>query len=1158
MNRARYLLFSCLFLSGSTSLVYELLWTRIMSFSLGSTSMAFAAVLAVFFLGLAGGSLLGGRIARGLKSPLRAYAVLELIVGLSAGVLFPLLFRIHHLFALVNASGSESTGFVFRFSVAAVALAVPTVAMGATMPILLEHVRRQGLRFESGLGRLYGVNTLGAFFGVYLATHWLMPHLGLERTYFAAVILNLAVFILAWYAGARPEPIGEAEAGPELDATSHLGGTAPSGGTTLSGAGAGTTATAVTATTLASDRRYRFIGLLLLGTTGFTTLGYEVVWSRVLSISMEGSLYGIGATLGSFLAGIGLGGLVFARASRRLGNPSRLLRAYVSVALCVLAYLALSRLVLPIEGYLLRAITQNLRNVAGIHLAFLTAILALLPITAGFGFLFPAAVAIFNHGGRSLRDPARGAGIAYALNTSCSVAGSLLSASYLMRKFGIEGVVFINVMLMLVSLTLAVLIGEREPKARRAWALTVLFPFVLAAGWWPAIDAKTVLINGYDGKRPSLTGLFQNLAANFNPVNNLKAYKDGVGSTIIVTLGGRAFGIQSNGLPQSGRNMDPPHYNMESSLVGLLPAIHRPDAANALVVGLGAGITAGVLHKAGVPDVEVIELEPSMAAICRSIYPAGQSPLDDSGVVLRLDDARNFLLRNLYRKDSKRWDIIASQPAHPWVSGAADLFTEDMFRLVHRNLSEGGVFCQWFMPAGLDEEALASICNAFGRVFEQVVIYRAIEGGMSGIFFVGAKKHALIDLAAVDRLFRRPALRQLLTLNEHARPVSVLRYAVTTAVPGPEIVRPGPVNQDANAFIETRMPLLPKSLTPSLAKFGGTLFTGLLPGNFSEAGARESLFVLLTIDEISGNLGATRIDGKYEYAYDSLKIGRMKLFARNAPPYFRDYYRVHLDLAEGKSGPDSLDALSRRATGRVMKYQLRYLLLRKWPEYAGPELPDPDFDSLPEGFRHDLGSQWMLSDAESGRFGAAETIAARMATDSAMQSAARLLHAWSAKNPKLLVIDEAGFRALYGRVLTEWSKRTRYLSALQWYCDATGRPDRSKNIRSMMADQENQDVRTLAQKATALKAERNFTAALIAYDHALKLNPGFFNAYLGKAECLGALGRTQDFAVLLRATREIFPVEDVYVFRLQEAFDLAGQASGKTAQAASAPVPVRR
>ena len=952
-------------------------------------------------------------------------------MGVSAGILFPLLFQLHHLFALVNLPGSEPAGAAFRFLVAAVALAVPTIAMGATMPILLEHIRREGLRFESGLGGLYGINTLGAFFGVYLATHWWMPRMGLDKTYFATVALNVIVFLIAYVAGAAPSP---AKAAPA--------------------------AIPVRVPTVVGNARYRIAGLLLLGTTGFTTLGYEVVWGRVLTISMEGSIYGIGATLGSFLAGIGLGGLLFAWAARRLRTPSRVFHAYVAVALCIVAYLALSRLVLPAEGYLLRAITHSIRNTWGLHLSFLTAILALLPITAGFGFMFPAAVTLYNHG---VADPARGAGFAYGLNTLCSVAGSLLSASFLMNKFGIEGVVFLNVMLLLLSLAASVLIAETDPKARRAWAAAVFIPFVLAAGWWPEIDAKTVLVSSFDGKKPSLSGLFQNLAANFHPVNTLKGYKDGVGSTVTVTLTGRSFGIQSNGLPQSGRSMDPPHYNMESSLVGLYPAIHRPDAANALVVGLGAGITAGVLHKAGIPDVEVIELEKSMAAICRSIYPPGQSPLDEPGVTLRQDDARNFLVRNLYRKDSKRWDIIASQPAHPWVSGAADLFTEDMFRLVHRNLSDDGVFCQWFMPSGLDEEAFASICNAFGKVFGRVALYRTTNAS-NGLYFIGSKGDARIDLAAVEELFHRPELLELLTLNEHSRPVNVLRYAVTTALAGPAIGRPGPVNTDANAFIETRMPLLPKSAGASLDKYGGNAFTGLLPESFTAAGTGESLFVLLSIDELSGNLGTGAGPGER----DSARISRLELFARNAPEPFREYYRMHMALAAGRLGPDSLDAVSRRTAGRMMKYQLRYLLLRKWPGFAGPESPDADFDSLPESFRSQVGSQWLLSNAESGRFAAAEALGKRIAADTSMVHAARLLHAWSAKDAKLLTLDEAAFRALYARMLTEWTKRPEYLSALQWYCEATGRQGRAKAVKGAMALQESNQVEALAAKADGL------------------------------------------------------------------------------------------
>src|SRR5207344_1174682 len=103
-----------------------------------------------------------------------------------------------------------------------------------------------------------------------------------------------------------------------------------------------------------------------------------------------------------------------------------------------------------------------------------------------------------------------------------------------------------------------------------------LVPLFLACGWWPSIDARTVLVNAYDGKGPSWSGLFQNLAASFADKNNILRYKDGVGATLTVHQNGRSLGLQSNGLSQSGRSLDPPHHNLESSMVGLFPAIHRP------------------------------------------------------------------------------------------------------------------------------------------------------------------------------------------------------------------------------------------------------------------------------------------------------------------------------------------------------------------------------------------------------------------------------------------------------------------------------------------------------------------------------------------------------------------------------------------------------
>lgn len=1107
-GRSQSLVYGCLILSGSTSLVYELLWTRILSFSFGSTSLAFAAVLAVFFLGLAGGSLLGGKAARRLANPLRAYGWLELAIGAYAGAAFPLLFKLHHLFSLHNAGGAEPSGLAFRFLIAALVLALPTLCMGATFPILLEHLRRERSHLTEAMGRLYGINTLGAFLGVYMATHWLIPVFGLDKANYIAVGLNLAVFALVWAGSPRPVPASG------LDDREARGADAPG------------------PAPRPEASRYAWIGLILLAASGCTTLGYEVVWGRVLTISLEGSLYGIGTTLGSFLAGIGLGGVAFSFFARRLDTAERLFRAYLAVCLVVIAYLALSRLLLPVEGYLLKAVNHTMRGILGLHAGFGLGVLFLLPITAGLGFMFPAAVALYNQGSA---NPAEGAGKAYALNTAMSVLGSIASASVLMDRLGIEGIVFLGSLIMLGSLLAAVLLAEAGKPGRRLWLAAVMVPLVLAAGWWPSIDAKTVLLGAYDGKPPSPAGLFRSLAAQFSPQNGIKVYKDGVGTTLTVILSGRSVSLQSNGLPQSGREMDPPHYNLESSLVGLLPALHKPDASNALVIGLGAGVSVGVLRMAGIPRVEVVELEPSMADICRGIYPAGLSPLDDTGVTLHLDDARNFLVRNRYRPSPAKWDIIASQPAHPWVSGAADLFTEEMFRLAYGNLAEDGVFCQWFIGSGIDTSSFSALANAFGRVFDQILIYRS-AGVVNGLYFIGTRGRPALSLPDIDRLFARPGLRQLLELHNHRRPSDVFKYAVTGLSDGASILTPGaPVNRDRNAFVEARVPLLPKSAALPLDGVGGASFTGPLPQRFRDASARETLFVFEAMDALSGNIPRP-IPNAEE---DSLRFSRFQAFRKHAPTPFREYYGIHLALAAG-AGAESLDSAAIRADRAghsLLAHQINLLRLRKWP--AATDVPAlAGFDSLPKDFRVRFDSRRIMAQAEAKRFPAAESLAARGSADSLSIRMVRLLKAFQHKDPALSPLDEAALDSLYMDCHLAWANRPHYLEALEWYCAAMGKADMAAMTRRISEKQQEMALARLMERGMRLKDAGRHAEALGIFDLALRMNPASQNAYMAKAEIFRKEKNRPAYESLISDIRRVFPRPDVTLQRVKEAFEL--------------------
>jgi hypothetical protein len=673
-----------------------------------------------------------------------------------------------------------------------------------------------------------------------------------------------------------------------------------------------------------------------------------------------------------------------------------------------------------------------------------------------------------------------------------------------------------------------------------AWLAAVAGPLLLAAGWWPSIDARTVLVGLSDTRGPSLDRLFQSLNAHFSPNDALKVYKDGVGTTLTVLVRGRSIGLQSNGLPQSGREMDPPHYNLESSLVGLYPAMHRPDGRNALVIGLGTGITVGVLRKAGIPEVEVVELEPALASICRGIYPAGASPLDDSGVTLRLDDARNFLVRNGYSGSPRKWDIIASQPAHPWVSGAADLFTEEMFRLAYSNLSEGGVFCQWFMETGIDADSYAALANAFGRVFDQAILYRAY-GDAHGLYFIGTKGRPALSLPDAENLFRRPALRQLLELNGISEPAGIYRFAVTPLGEGAGFLTPGrPVNRDRNAYVEARIPLLPKAASLPLDGLGDGRFTGPLPAGFRAAGPRETLFVFDAIDRMSGNFPA----GQPLLEADSLRAARIGVYHRNAPPPFREYHAVHLGLALGNMGPEEIDravAEAERIGYSLLAHQLRYLRLRKWAAPPGPPLP-AGFDSLPEDFRGRVRSQAVLALAESGRYMEAEGLITGGPVDPAFSAMARLLWARSSEaggDPAGMPdIDEDGLAAAYRRCLLEWKEKDLYLEALESHCLRIGDLRRAEMARRARAEKQDRELERLTSEGMRLKEAGHHDAALKILARVTERNPSLLNPYVARAEIHGKRRNRAGLDSLATAVRRTIPSPDVYLQRIQDAYDL--------------------
>ncbi len=184
---------TCFLFSGFSGLVYEVCWIRQASLVFGSTTFAVSTVLAVFFLGLAGGSYVFGRVARGSARPLRLYAIIEIVLGLFALLSLYAFGLVEQLYGELYRAFAGRSVLLFSARVVLVSLIIlpPSFLMGATLPLFCRQYVVERRRIASSVGLLYGLNTLGAALGCAIAGLVLIPALGILRAVQLAAALNI-------------------------------------------------------------------------------------------------------------------------------------------------------------------------------------------------------------------------------------------------------------------------------------------------------------------------------------------------------------------------------------------------------------------------------------------------------------------------------------------------------------------------------------------------------------------------------------------------------------------------------------------------------------------------------------------------------------------------------------------------------------------------------------------------------------------------------------------------------------------------------------------------------------------------------------------------------------------------------------------------------
>lgn len=682
-------------LSGAAGLIYEVVWARQLVLVFGNTSQAVSTILTGFFGGLAVGSYLGGRVADRISRPLRMYGLLEVVLVVVV-LLTPLSFRLvgeAYRGAYESLSGAPELMALVRFALAILALAPATILMGATLPTLTRYLTSGGTALAGAFTRLYAANTVGAIVGTFVAGFVLIELLGLTGALVvgAACSGTAGLVALLLDRGVAPLPVIRAAMAPVREAWDRT-----------------------RFPVEAAVSRHR-LALVLAFVSGLTSLGYQVVWNRLLSAGTGSSTYVFTLILTLFLIGIAVGAMLFGSLRTRIRSP-----------LLVIALAQVGTAVLVLVGSLMVASPASpLQGAAWFQAFTLSTALVVLPATIVLGITFPASSALIREEAGS-----EGAetGLLLFVNTAGAIVATFLLPFLVIPLIGspatLAGLALVNAGLGAVLL----LQGRSLPGWGRA-----------AGGLLGAAAVVGVLLALVSGTA------FRNPTVQLIEEHGGEVY-EAVEDEIAAVQAGRVRA--SPQLWVGGTSMT--LLTVDTKFMPLLPLMLRPEADRGLVIAFGMGTSFRTALAAGI-RTDVVELVPSVVPMFRWFYDDAAEVLADPLGRVIVADGRNHV-----ELTSETYDFVVVDPPPPIESSGVSVISSLEFYLAARaRLTPEGVMMQW-VPYGQTQDEFLAHVRTFQEAFPNV---RVIAGpGGYGFYMLGSEGPVDLDPAGMQAVLERPGI----------------------------------------------------------------------------------------------------------------------------------------------------------------------------------------------------------------------------------------------------------------------------------------------------------------------------------------------------------------------------------------------------------------
>src|SRR5215203_235609 len=656
------------FISGFSSLVYQVSWQRVLTLYYSVENISTTLIVTVYMMGLGIGAIIGGYLSEKITHRLRFYLLVELLIGLFGWVSLPLLEFI--------GKSTAGTNYYISFAGMFLFLCIPTVLMGMTLPLLTKFYHAQIRHFFNSVSYLYFINTIGAAVGCLFSSYVLISFFGLDTSLYTAACLNISLAIIVLIISPGFSGKEENRNKTVIDPDNKI--PPVNDGIALK----------------------KIYGIVF--TTGFIAIGYEIIWFRIIGTIVKASPYAFSSILFIYLTGIGLGSYFIKKyiAIRPLINRKNLffLLQFFIAAFVLLSIIGFYYFVkhLPFFSQISHAsfVTMEhpyphvprtdspahfFKDVFVILDVFIWPIIFILIPTILMGASFPL-ISSLGFKGNSAGSTI---GKIYFFNVLGNVAGGLIAGLVLLQTVGSE------YSLMLLSF------------------LGLLFFFFIDStrivrGRYirPAIIALSILaLVAFPGRQKLYSIIHPAIEYSFD---EKKIINEGMDAVIVTYSSGNRLSTYINGMTHGGRPYATFYYEAIEALS------FNTNAPSMLVIGFGTGSTVETIQRA-CPNAKLtlVELSPTLIKNLNQVDYL-KSILQNDKLELVYADGRKYL-----HNSSKKFDAIFMDPLRTTTSFSNNLYSKQFFQIIKNHLKDSGVFMLW-----TDEHFIIpkTLCSVFPHV----------------------------------------------------------------------------------------------------------------------------------------------------------------------------------------------------------------------------------------------------------------------------------------------------------------------------------------------------------------------------------------------------------------------------------------------------------